>query len=91
MISNQLRVLIQRCKLRAKTPWKVLMPKGLRWALEEEMKSKVGYRKTDQGHYFDDLLVIVDNSLKEPVILIKPEPRSEPLELAVKGNPYAVC
>lgn len=90
-LENQLRVLIQRARLAGKEPWKILLSKGLRWALEQECLGQPYYRKTDQGHYFGGLLIVVDQHVVDPIILIKPEPASTPLQTHPKGSKYAVC
>lgn len=91
-ISNQLKVLIQRTRMAGREPWKILMPKGMKWALEQELQPMlVGYKKTDQGCYYGGLLIVVDNTVTEPIILIKPEYRQEPLPLAIKGSKYATA
>lgn len=91
-LSNQIKVLIQRARMAHREPWKIIMPKAMRWALEQELQpAMVGYKKTDQGHYYGGLFIVIDNSVTEPIILIKPEMRAKPLELAVKGSKYATA
>lgn len=88
-VRNQVRVIIRMATLKKRTPWKILLPKPLRWALEESCKGTGEYTKTDQGHYFNGLLIVVDPYVQEPIVVIKPEPRAEPLQLAPKGSKYA--
>lgn len=80
MISNQIRVLIQQMKVRNMDPWKILMCSGLCWALREEMRHKVGYRMTDQADFFGGIQIVVDESCTEPLIMVRPEKRTAPLE-----------
>lgn len=80
MISNQIKVLIQQMRVRNMEPWKILMCSGLRWALREEMRHKMGYRMTDQADFFGGVQVVVDESCQEPLILVCPEKRVTPLE-----------
>ncbi len=79
MLSNKIRVLIQGANRSGKKPWKILLSKGLRWALEEELRDKGTYVKRDQGHFFEGLLIVIDNTVKEPILLIDrtPGPRLE--------------
>lgn len=90
-VRNQMKVLLKMVEIKKKIAWKILVPKPLRWALEESCKGTGEYRKTDQGHYFNGILVVIDNSVSEPIVIIKPEPRKEPLPLAPKGSKYAVA
>lgn len=82
MISNQIKVLIQRMRLCGFEPWKILLHQGLRWALKEEMKGNPAYRATDQGDFFGGLMIVIDNTVTEPLILAKPERKDAKFEEA---------
>lgn len=80
MISNQIKVLLQQMRIRNLEPWKILLCRGLWWALQEENKDKLVYRKTDQGCFFGGVQVVIDESCVEPLILVRPDKRMTPLE-----------
>jgi len=73
VIANQIRVLIQQMQMRNLEPGKILLSHGIRWALREEMKGKLAheYKQHDLGDTFAGLPIVVDNSVNEPIILIK--------------------
>lgn len=79
-LANQIRTLLQRMKMRGYKPWKILLNRGLRYALYLEMSGKMGYKRTDSGDFFNDLPIVVDDTVEEPIILIRPEIRKDPLE-----------
>lgn len=86
LISNQIKVLIQQMRARNLEPWKILICSGLRWALREEMRHECGYRTTDQGDFFGGVQVVVDESVTEPLILVRPQKRKTPLEESYASN-----
>lgn len=69
-LANQIKVLLQRMQMRGFKPWKILLNPGLRYALELEGHD---YVKRDLGHFFMGLLIQIDVTVSEPIILIKPE------------------
>lgn len=80
-LANQIRVLIQRMKMRGYTPWKIMLSPGLRFALRSEMEGKLQeYQKHDKGDMFMGLPIKIDSTVMEPIIMIKPEPRIQPLD-----------
>lgn len=87
MISNQIKVLLQQMRIRNLEPWKILICSGLRFALREEMRHRIReYRMTDQGDLFGGIQVVVDESCVEPLILVRPEKRTTPLEENYEHN-----
>lgn len=72
-LANQIRTLIQRMTMRGYKPWKILLSRGLSYALFLEVGQSVDYYKTDQGSFFMGLLIKVDDTVEEPIIMIKPE------------------
>lgn len=81
-LSNQIKVLIQRMRLRGYTPWKILLHPGMRWVLREECRHLTIYRTHDQGDTYAGLPIVCDTSVNEPIIMIDPEYRDTPLEKA---------
>lgn len=82
-LANQIRVLIQRMRMRGYQPWKILLSPGLRYALRLESESSMqsnDYRRHDQGDTFMGFPIVVDKTVEEPIIMIKPELRDRPLE-----------
>ena len=80
-LANQIRVLIQRMKMRGYEPWKILLSPGLRFALRSEMRDKLTeYVSHDKGDMFLGLPIVVDSTVEEPIIMVKPELRYQPLE-----------
>lgn len=71
MIANQIKVLIQQMRMRGLEPEKILLSHGLRWALREEMSGNGVYKKHDLGDTFAGLPVVVDNSVNQPLVMIK--------------------
>lgn len=78
-LANQIRVLLQRMRLRGYHPWKILLSRGLRDALR--LENSPGYVKHDEGDTFGSLPIVIDNSVREPLILVKPEPRKAALDM----------
>ena len=77
-LANQIKVLIQRMKMRGYEPWKILLSPGLRDALRLENRPE--YVRHDVGDLFMGLQIRIDASVNEPIILIKPELRARPLD-----------
>ena len=85
MVANRIRVLIQRMKMRGYKPWKILLSQPLRELLR--VHADADYKRHDQGDTFMGLLIKIDNTLQEPIILIKSERRVTPLEQAQSTDP----
>lgn len=66
--------------MRGCKPWKILLSRGLRDALRLELSDQALYRTHDQGDRFMGLEIKIDESVVEPIILIKPEWRDTPME-----------
>jgi hypothetical protein len=79
-LANQIRVLIQRMKMRGYQPWKILLSPGLRFALRSEVGGTMEYAKHDQHDMFLGLPIVLDTTVREPIMMIKPERRTVPLE-----------
>lgn len=79
-LANQIRVLVQRMKMRGYKPWKILLSPGLRYALRLENDPE--YRRHDLGGWFLGLPIVVDTTVREPIIMINPEDRFWTLEEA---------
>lgn len=80
-LKNQIKVLIQRMKMRGFKPWKILLSPGLRFALRSECGISPEYVRHDLGDVFDGLPIVVDTSVREPIIMLKPEVRDTPLDM----------
>ena len=90
-LANQIRVLVQRMKMRGYKPWKIMLSPGLRFALRSEMEGKIAeYIRHDLGDMFLGLPVVVSPDAVEPLILIKPEVRETPLDQG-KSTPEEVA
>ena len=77
-LANQIRVLLQRMKMRGYKPWKILLSRGLSYALYLECRDGLDYTKTDQGSFFMGLLIKIDDTCQEPIIMVKPEIAKKP-------------
>ncbi len=84
ILTNQIRVLLQRVKMAGREPHKILMCRGLRDALYLELnhvfvRGKVGAYDAIQGatDTFEGIPVVVDESCVEPIIQVKPRAYDE--------------
>lgn len=91
LLTNQIKVLIQRMKLAGRQPYKILLSRGLRDALVMELghtgllrfKLKrtpdpfLGKPEKIADVSFEGLPIVVDDSLKEILIQAKPRRMSE--------------
>lgn len=89
LLVNQIRVLLQRVKMAGREPYKILMHQGLR----DNLRTELGHtgilqfkvipdttidkaRKQDEFTFLG-LPVVVDNTLKEILIQVKPRKMAE--------------
>lgn len=92
LLSNQIRVLLQRVKMAGREPHKILMPQGVYEVLRNEIfdgvsrLNKDGLHSIDQATdaprkyqalAFDGIPILVDNSVSEILVQVKPRPLSE--------------
>lgn len=78
-IGNQIRVLVQRMKMRGYQPWKILLSRGLRDALRLDSGESPDYVRHDVADCFMGLEIKLDASVEEPIIMVKPVLRDAPL------------
>lgn len=72
MLSNQIKVLLQRVRMAGREPLRLLMPNGLRWALKAEGSPE--YHHMHNGDFFGPLPIVVDDTLKEILVQVEPLP-----------------
>lgn len=89
LLINQIRVLLQRMKLAGREPYKILLSRGLRDALVNELGHTgilrfkrmpdpfLGKPEKIADISFEGLPIVVDDSLKEIMIQAKPRKMSE--------------
>lgn len=86
MIRNKIKVMLQQMMMKGYVPWKLLMSKGICWALREECQGMDEYKATDKAHFYGGLQIVIDNSVVDPIILCKPEYAKKTLEESYATN-----